>query len=181
MPRLPFLVFSLESFSFFFFFFEFFGILLAITQLHFLFLSIWQTLIFLGWICISPWYPLILSNALSFFLTWLNTLFLWNVSYFFFSSSSSIWLDFSLDESSFLLILLNLNNLSWNLMSLVPFDESIFSHNLMKILAFTFLSLFFFFWLKSFLSWWPSIFSHSLMLSQNLISSWWIFFSSFLA
>ena len=31
--------------------------------------------LFLGWICISPWYPFILSNALSFFLTWLNTLF----------------------------------------------------------------------------------------------------------
>ena len=83
LPRLPFRLFNLAS-PFFFFFFDFwfliFGILLSFTQLHFLFLSIWQTSIFPRWICISPWYPLILSNALSFFLTWLNSLFWWNVS-----------------------------------------------------------------------------------------------------
>ena len=84
----------------------------------------------------------------------------------------------SLDESSFLLILLNLNDLSWNLMSLVSFVKSVFSHNLMKILAFTSLSLSFFvlfgwslYWLDVLL-----FFSHSLMLSQNLIYPWWISF-----
>jgi len=112
-----------------------------------------------------------------FSLTWLNTLFWWNVSYLFFFSSSSIWLNFAFDESSFLLILLNLNELSWNLKSLVSFDESIFSHNLIKILVFTSLSLSLSLsWLKSFLAWRPSLFPHSLMLSQNLISPWWISF-----
>ena len=34
----------------------------------------------------------------------------------------------------------------------------------------------FFFMLVSFLSWWPSLFAHSLMFSQSLISPWWISF-----
>ena len=90
----------------------------------------------------------------------------------------------SLDESSFLLILLNLNDLSWNLMSLVSFVKSIFSHNLMKILAFT--SLFFFFvevfsslmsfsfWLKSYSPWWIS-FLPSLM-NWTFAFLWWTLF-----
>ena len=80
---------------------------------------------------------------------------------------------FLLDESSFLLILLNLNDLSWNLMSLVSFYESIFSRNLIKILAFTSLSFSF---IEVFSSLMAFSFSHILKLSQNLISPWWIFF-----
>ena len=95
------------------------------------------------------------------------------MSYFSFSSSSSIWLDFALVESSFLLIFLNLNDLSWNLMSLVSFDESVFSHNLMKIPAFTSLSLFLSLLVEVFSSLIAFSFFLSLMLSQNLISPWW--------
>ena len=73
LPRLPFRVFNLAS-PFFFFFFDFwfliFGILLAFTQLHF-----FQFDRLPSFLDDCAWYPLILSNALSFFLTWLNTLF----------------------------------------------------------------------------------------------------------
>ena len=60
-----------------------------------------------------PWYPLILSNALSFFLTWLYTLFWWNVSYFLFSSSSSIWLNFF---SWWIFIFSHPSQLEWSFM-----------------------------------------------------------------
>ena len=174
MPRSPFLVFSLASFFFFFFFL---GILLAFTQLHFLFLSIWQTSIFPRWICISPWYPFILSNALSFFLTWLYTLFWWNVSYFLFSSSSSIWLNFfswwififahsSQLELSFMESLVSC--VFWWISIFLQLDENSYIH-------FS-LFFFFFFFVEVFSSLMAISFSHSLMLSQNLISSWWISF-----
>ena len=46
---------------------------MAFNQLHFLFPSVWQSVIFIGWFCISIWCPLMFSTALSCFLTWLNT------------------------------------------------------------------------------------------------------------
>ena len=113
LPRLPFRVFSLASFSsFFFFFWEFYW--LSLNCIFFV-LSIWQTSIILEWICIPPWYPVILSNALSFFLTWLNTLFIYllNISYFFFSSSSSIWLNFF---SWWIFIFSHPSQLEWSFM-----------------------------------------------------------------
>ena len=79
----------------------------------------------------------------------------------------------SLDESSFLLILLNLNDLSWNLMSFVSLMNQ---HSLTTWWKFLHSLLPFFFMLVSFLSWWPSLFAHSLMFSQSLISPWWISF-----
>ena len=140
--------------------------------MHFFFLvlSIWQTFIFLGWICISPWYPLILSNALSFFLTWLNTLF--------FMKCILLFLFLNLIEFCFwwIFIFVHPSQLEWSFMKshvscvfwwiniLSKLDENSCIHFP--------LSLSLSFWLKSFLDWWPSLFSHSLMLSQNLISPW---------
>ena len=83
----------------------------------------------------------------------------------------------SLDEFSFLLTPLNLNDLSWNLISLVSFVELVFSHNLMKILAFIPFSLSFFFLVEIFSSLMAFSFSHCLIPPQNLISPWWILFS----
>ena len=75
----------------------------------------------------------------------------------------------------FLHIPLNLNDLSWNLISLVSFDKSFFFHLDENSCTYSF---HWFFLVEVFSSLMTIIFSHSLMLSQNLISLWWI--SSFL-
>ena len=75
----------------------------------------------------------------------------------------------------FLHIPLNLNDLSWNLISLVSFDKSFFFHLDENSCTYSF---HWFFLVEVFPSLMTIIFSHSLMLSQNLISLWWI--SSFL-
>ena len=75
----------------------------------------------------------------------------------------------------YLHIPLNLNDLSWNLISLVSFDKSFFFHLDENSCTYSF---HWFFLVEVFSSLMTIIFSHSLMLSQNLISLWWI--SSFL-
>ena len=97
------------------------------------------------------------------------------MSYFSFSSSSSIWLDFALVESSFLLIFLNLNDLSWNLMSFVSLMNQHSLSTWWKLLH-SLLSLFLSLLVEVFSSLIAFSFFLSLMLSQNLISSWWISF-----
>ena len=78
-----------------------------------------------------------------------------------FCSSFSIWMIFH-GISCLLCLLMNQYSLTnwWK-----------FLHSLLSL----------FLLLKYFLAWWPSLFSHSLMLFPNLISPWWFFFSSFLA
>ena len=145
MPRLPFRVFSLACFSSSFFFDFFF--------LEFYWLSL---------NCIFCFFQFdrdefsFLLNTLLFFLmhfhfSWLDwTHFIYlllNVSYFFFSFSSSIWLNFAFDKSTFLLILLNLNDLSWNLMSRVFWWISILSQlDENSCIHFSLSLFFFFFW-----------------------------------
>ena len=122
----------------------------------------------MGWTILFIWWTLfpkvdefvflldtLLSFLMDFHLSWLDWTHYfccwWNVSYFFFSSSSSIWLNFFLDESSFLLILPNLND--WISLLMNQYSLKIwwkFLHSLFSLSLFFF---FFFFWLKSFLAW----------------------------
>ena len=99
------------------------------------------------------------------------------MSYFFFSSSSSIWWNFfswwififahsSQLELSFMESLVSC--VFWWISIFLQLDENSYIH-------FS-LFFFFFFFVEVFSSLMAISFSHSLMLSQNLISSWWISF-----
>ena len=158
--------------------------------MHFLFLLVWQRFIFLGWIFIFLWCTLIFSfllwififsNALSFFLTWLNifSLMKWLLIFLFLIFPNLI--EF--------LLLINLHffshpsQLEWIfygiscLMCLL--NRSLFLSTWWKFLH-SHLFLFFFLFVGAFsslMTFSSFFFPHSLMLSQNLISFWWIFFS----
>ena len=174
MLRLPFWVFSLVSFFFLFFFLKFFfGILLAFTQLHFFFFqfdrlpSNLDEFVFL--------LDTLLSFLMYFHFSWRDWthFFFWLMKCVFFFPFPHLphlirffsWWFFIFAYSS---------KLEWSFMefhvSRVFWWISIFSQ--------LDLSLFLFFWLKSFLAWWPTLFSHNLILFQNIISPWWAFFLS---
>ena len=147
MPRLPFRVFNLVSF--FLNFLEFCWLSLNCIFCFFQFDKLRSFLDEFAFLLDT-----LLSFLMHFHFSLLDLTHFFDEMYLTFSFPHLPQLDWisSLDESSFLIILLNLNDLSWNLISLMSFDKSISSHNLMKILAFNSLSLFLL--LKSFLAWW---------------------------
>ena len=185
MPRPPFWVFSLARsffvwvFFFFFFFFSYWNYI-GCTQLYYFFGSFNLIDFHLSWMNLH--FSLITSYPFQCTFIFLDltkhTFLMKCILLFFFSSPSSIWLNF---------FLMNLHFCS-------SFSTWMIFHGISCLLCLlmnqyslatwwkflhSFLSLFFFFfWLKSFLAWWPTLFSHSLMLFQNLISPWWVFFLS---